>query len=219
MLKNNEKFEEFFIPEQKDSIFWCWIIFKFGLGKYIVLKDNTFTTEKTHKINFIEKIRKNKKNLKLLRRFKKISDIESNLANENFLLLQTLEIMLYVEKYNFIFMNDKIYYENISWSENKTCIIKYFINSEKYGIFLENNEKVTTYKNKLFNVENITKPIKSISSYKAQDIKDICNKLNINIMKTPTKCKNKKRIISTDLSKNNIKLKTYKIISWFIYIL
>ena len=41
---------------------------------------------------------------------------------------------------NFIFMNDKIYYENIEFPGKKTCIIKYFIASEKYGIFMEKEE-------------------------------------------------------------------------------
>ena len=39
---------------------------------------------------------------------------------------------------------------------------------------------------------DIKKPIKCISNYKAQDLRDICKKLDINIMKTPTKYKIKK---------------------------
>ena len=51
---------------------------------------------------------------------------------------------------------------------------------------------IDDFKEKLFNVENIKKPIKSISAYKAQEIRDICHTLNINAMKTPTKYKTKK---------------------------
>ena len=41
-------------------------------------------------------------------------------------------------------------------------------------------------------VDSLVKPIKSISSYTAQNIRDICTKLKINIMKGPTKYKTKK---------------------------
>ena len=192
--KNIEKkeFENFFIPEQNDSLFWCWIIFIYNFNKYTELKNKIFSTEKTYKINFINKIRQHKQEIK---KFKiKISHIENILANENFLELNVLEIMLYIEKFNFIFINDKIYYENISYPEKKTCIIKYFHKYEKYGLFLENKQNVSIYKDKLFIVENINKPIKSISTYKAQDIRDMCDKLKINTMKTPTKYKTKKEL-------------------------
>ena len=74
--KNND----FFIPEQKDSLFWCWFIFKFGLGEYTVSKLHIFTTEKTHKIGFVEKIRKIifKKEWEL-----KKNEVEANLPNDN----------------------------------------------------------------------------------------------------------------------------------------
>ena len=99
--------------------------------------------------------------------------------------------MLVSDQNNFIFMNNKIYYENIEFPENKTCIIKFFPDLEKYGLLLE-EDKLFDYKNNLFIVDDINKPVKNISSYKAQELKDICKKLDINIMKTPTKCKTKK---------------------------
>ena len=193
-----KKNEDFYIPQEKDSVFWCWIIFLYGFSEYEILKENTFTTEKNYKINFIDKIRKNKQLLKQLK--VKTVDIESNLANESILNIKNLEPMLIIDKFNFVFMNDKIYFENITFPGNKSCIIKYFEKEEKYGIFLE-EEKLFEYKNKLFIVDNIIKPIKNISNYKAQDLKDICKKLNINIMKTPTKTKTKKELYQLVIEK------------------
>ena len=102
--------------------------------------------------------------------------------------------MLISDKINLIFMNNKIYYENTKFPGNKTCIIKYFIDCEKYGIFVEKEEKMheADYKNKLFVVEDYIKPVKSISNFTAKELRDICTKLNINIMKSPTKIKTKK---------------------------
>mgnify|MGYP000538339912 FL=1 len=194
----SKKNEDFFIPDEKDSIFWCWFIFKYGFSEYEILKKNTFTTEKEYKINFIEKMRKGKHILKKLKM--KLTDIEGNLSSEPILSIKSLESMLMVDDYNFTYMNDKIFYENLEKPENKNCIIKYFSNKDKYGLFLE-KDKLFEYRNKLFVVDNISKPIKGISNYKAQELKDICKKLNIDIMKTPTKTKTKKELYQLVIEK------------------
>lgn len=185
IVNNNEGFT---IPEENDSVFWCWLIFTKGLSTYTISRDRVFVTEKTEKINFIEKVRMNKK---LLKKYKiKLCDIESNLTMGKKLDIIFLEPMIIMENFNFVYMDDKIYYENILDEDNKTCIIKYFKESEKYGLFLNDISKIK--KNKLFVVDNLARPIKAISNYKADEIREICKKLNINVMKSPTKYKTKK---------------------------
>ena len=116
--------EDYFIPGEKDALFWIWILFKYGFSEYELLRKNSiFEIEKTKKINFISKVRKSKELLKSLKI--KLTDIESNLANDSTLTLSNLEIILLIEKYNFTYIDDKIYYENIKYPGNKTCIIKY----------------------------------------------------------------------------------------------
>lgn len=184
---------DFFIPKQKDSLFWCWYIFKNGLDEYNVLPNKYFIIEKSKKIKFVEKIRKttfDKKN-----KIKK-KEVELNLANDNKLNLKSLEAMLLCKHQNFIFINDKIYYENINEDNDKTCIIKYFEKEEKFGLLINKKEFDKKYKKNLFIVENYLKPIKSISAYKAQEIRDVCSKLKINVMKTATKYKTKKELYS-----------------------
>ena len=162
------------------------------MGKYTIDKSYQFTTEKKYKIEFVKKIREIV--FKKIWKIKKI-EVESNLTNDKLLNIKSLEAMLYADEINFIYMNDKIYYEplyNIEFPNNKKCIIKYFKDSDKYGIFLEKEDKLLSYKKKLFLVDNFTKPIKSISNYKAVELREICQLLNINIMKTPTRYKIKK---------------------------
>ena len=191
--KKKQQNNDFFIPKQKDSLFWCWYIFKNGLNEYQSLPEKYFIIEKTKKIKFIEKIRKTTFNKK--DKIKK-KDIELNLANDKKLNLKSLEAMLLCKHRNFIFINDKIYYENINEDNDKTCIIKYFKKEEKFGLLINKEEIDKKYKKKLFIVENFLKPIKSISAYKSQEIRDICSKLNINVMKTATKYKTKKNLYS-----------------------
>jgi len=198
--KENEskKNEDFFIPDEKDSIFWCWFIFRYGFSEYEILKKNTFTTEKEYKINFIEKMRRGKQTLKKLKI--KLPEVEGNLSSDPILSIKSLESMLMIEEYNFTYMNDKIFYENLIKPTNKNCIIKYFPDKDKCGLFLE-KDKLFEYRNKLFVVDDIFKPIKGISNYKAQELKDICKKLNIDIMKTPTKTKTKKELYQLVIEK------------------
>ena len=186
-----KKHDDFFVPEQEDGLFWCWFIFVYGFSEYEILKKNNFIIEKEYKIQFIDKLRNNKKTLKEMK--VKIAEIEGHLANDPTLNINYLEPMLILDNYNFAYMNDKFYYSNINIPGRKSCIIKYFEGLDKYGLFLE-EDKLFDYTNKLLLVESIKKPIKGISNYKAQQIKDICKKLNIDIMKTPTKCKTKKEL-------------------------
>ena len=197
LQSKKNKYDEFFFPKEKDNLFWCWYVFKNGLSEYEVLPHKYFIIEKTSKINFVETLRKTSfdKKFKL-----KKKEIELNLANDPTLNLKSLEAMLLIERYNFIFMNDKIYYENIEYPENKTCIIWYNEKSEKFGFLLE-QDKLHQYKSNRFIVDNYLKPEKSVSSYKANELKEICKKVGINIMKTPTKCKTKKELYQLLLQK------------------
>tara|TARA_B100000900_G_scaffold400506_1_gene404181 strand:- start:3785 stop:4516 length:732 start_codon:yes stop_codon:yes gene_type:complete len=201
VIKHNKN-NDFFVPEEKDGLFWCWFIFKYGFSEYEILKQNSFSVEKEYKINFVKKVRENKKFLKNMKI--KSAEMEGNLANDTLLKLLFLEPMLLIEKFNFIYMDDKIYYENIANPGKKNCIIKYFKNEEKYGLFLDDKNKQSKlfeYREKLFIVDSFTKPIKGISNYKAQQIKDICKKLKIDIMKTPTKSKTKKELYQLVIEK------------------
>ena len=186
--KKNVKYDDdFIIPNEKDTVFWCWLIFTQGLSNYTILRDRAFVTEKQEKIQFIEKLRKNKK---MLKKYKiKLCDMEANLTMSNLLDIIYLEPMIMMENYNFIYLDDKIYYENINDEDNKTCVIKYFKDTEKYGIYLNKCDKLKT--GHLYKIDNLSKPIKAISNYKADEIREICTKLKINVMKTPTKFKTK----------------------------
>ena len=196
--QNKKKVVDFYIPSEKDSLFWCWFIFKSGFSDYEINKEFFFSVEKENKIEFVNKVRNNKKMLKHMK--VRVSEMEGHLANDSILDITYLEPMLIIEKYNFIYMNEKIYYENITYPGNPTCIVKYFNDVDKYGLFLD-EKKLFDYKDKLFNVDNIKKPVKGISNYKANELRDICKKLNIDIMKTPTKTKTKKELYQLVIEK------------------
>ena len=78
--KSYKKNDDFFIPSEDDSLFWCWFIFKNGFSEYEMLREKNFIIEKEYKIKFIEKIRENKKILKHMK--VKVSEMEGHLAND-----------------------------------------------------------------------------------------------------------------------------------------
>ena len=73
----------------------------------------------------------------------------------------------------------------------------------KYGFEIATEEKILNIKEKLYKLDTIDKPIKTISAYKVQDLIFICNKLAI-------------EIINIDTGKNKLKKDLYEsIIQYF----
>ncbi len=62
---------------------------------------------------------------------------------------------------------------------NKIYIIKYISEKDKYGFEETDKDNLDDFRNKYYKVDNLSKPIKSMSAYKTQELVDICNKLGI----------------------------------------
>lgn len=174
-----QKNEDWFYPEKtyNDSLFWCWNIFyNNNLQEYIFSNNNQFQIEKNNKINYINLIRKNKQKLKELKI--KRNQLENNLVNENKINLTTIFALCILHNYNFIYIDNFLYFDKIIDVNKRYCIIKK--EEEIYGIYLNDNiSTIVDMKKKLIVVDNINKPLKSIINYKRDELIDICKKLNI----------------------------------------
>jgi len=62
---------------------------------------------------------------------------------------------------------------------NKFYIIKYISEKDKYGFEETNKDNLDDFRDKYYKVDNLAKPIKTMSAYKTQELVDICNKLGI----------------------------------------
>jgi len=187
-----------FIPIEKDKLFWCFYIINNGDIKYETLNNKNELITRQIKITYIEKIRKEKKNLKIYK-FDTISSIESNLVNDNTINNKTFLTLCAVENINIIYINKKTYFELLLNDTDEIFIVHEINNSEhnkynvKYGFEIGDVETINTIRNTLYRVDKIDKPIKAISSYKTQELIDICNKLAIEtINKDTNKTKPKK---------------------------
>jgi len=92
--------------------------------------------------------------------------------------------LLYLYKKTFFLLNKSE--ENIN---DLTCIhvVKRNDIPLKFGV-VENEklEKIKEYMETLYKIENISKPIKGLSSYKVSELVDICKKLGVEIINNTT---------------------------------
>jgi len=191
--KTKNIFDYFFVPSSlyQDSLFWCWYILSQGITSYSFAENFTYKTKKDTIMTLIEPLRKEKKFLYTKKI--KICDIESNLLYDEYININTFRAILLIHSYNLIYITDKLYFEDISFLDNKTCII--YEKNDKFGIYISDDDlDLLDIKSKRIIIQNLHKPISAISNYKVNELKDMCKILNIDIMKTPTKSKTKKEL-------------------------
>ena len=200
--KSNEKAKKseqsVFFPNQQDSLFWCFYIIKNGEFSYESLHNKNSLVSKQMKINFIDVIRKNKDTVKMYK-FDTLTNIESNLANDVNLNVKSFLTLCAVENINVIYVSKKTYFELLTNDSNIIYIVnevesqsKY---NNKYGFEMATEELLNNIRTTKYKLDKIDKPIKSDSSYKVQDLLDICFKLAIEINNTTTgKKKTKKEL-------------------------
>jgi hypothetical protein len=202
------KKQDLFIPNQEDSLFWTFYIIKNGDVKYETLNYKNSLMAKQQKIDLISSIRKNKDTVKMYK-FDTITNLESNLANDNKMNPKTFLTLCAIENINVVYVNKKTYYELLTNDTNIVYIVhdlasqsqsKYY---RKYGFEMATKESLNTIRETLYKLDHIDKPIRTSSAYKVQDLQNICIKLGI-------------EIVSKDSGKNKTKNDLYEsIIQYF----
>ena len=139
---------------------------------------NYFTTEKEVKYKWIEEFRQRKdifKTIKISR-----NTVENELANAKKISMNTIKALCHLKGINTFFIDNKKYYE-IMINDNNPCYVIEKMDS-KYGLKQSiTNDKLDYYRNNFWKLENLDKPLKAISSYKSNELKDICKRLHIDI--------------------------------------
>ena len=198
IVKTNNFFEQktkekinIFVPKQKDSLFWCFYILKYGEQNYEMLENINIVLEKRLKIEYVEKIRKEKQIVKS-HKFATLTHLENQLANEEKIDLPTFFTLCVLENINVLYICKKTYFE-LLMNDDKIHIIHRLDNYSKYGYEGIEQSKIDLYRSTLFKVDSVEKPIKSISSYKVSELVEFCTKLGIEIcVKDTNKNKSKK---------------------------
>jgi len=176
--------ENYYLPKQKDSLFWCIYIFKYGMNKYNEISNygNTELKEKQNCIKFIEK----NKNLLKTTNYKitniNIQEIKSELMTEQ-TKTSYYVLLAFVFYYN---INIYIIHENRNMYlsfKNDTNTINHVIfkDKKKYKIFKTNvnNLEIENITRGMYSLVHFNKPIKGLSTYKVSELHDIARILNI----------------------------------------
>jgi|AntAceMinimDraft_18_1070375.scaffolds.fasta_scaffold02186_6 hypothetical protein len=176
--KNIANITDIFFPKQKDQLFWCFYIALYDLSNYDMVH-NYFTTEKETKYNWIEEFRGKKEIFKPIKVSR--NAVEDELANARTITMASIKALCHLKDKNVFYIDDKKYYEMITNDENPVYLIEKI--DGKYGLKQNmSKEKMEYYREHYWKLENLDKPLKAISSYKANELKDICKRLHIDAL-------------------------------------
>ena len=171
-------------------MFWCFYILYKSKEDYDLIDDKHFSIEKEFKINFVNIVRENKH---LLKKYKlKRNEVEDILINEKTIDIKVFFMFCIYYEIDVIFINKNFYYEIEESFGNSITNIITFINGD-YCIDTQ-KENLDFYRNNYCKMDGISKYIKAVSSYKSEELQDICLKLDINILNDNDKRKTKQEL-------------------------
>lgn len=170
----------FFIPNQKDSLFWCFYYIKYNMIPNTI----NVVVEKNIKIEYVVKLRNIKDSLKK-HKLPPLIDIENQLTNEKTINLSTFFALCILENINILYATSKTYFE-MSLNENEPTHMIVF-NHLKYEYHGNDTSTINDVKNKLLKIQHINKPLYAVSHYKGNELVEICSKLGIDSIDPNTK--------------------------------
>ena len=164
-----------FYPKQRDQLFWIFYVILNSVYEYETTH-NYFTKEKEMKFKWIEDFREKKEIFKPIKVSR--NAIEDELANKPKISLHCIKALCHLHNINIFYIDNKKFYEMITDENNPVYVIEKI--NHKYG--LKDNvseENLDYYRIHYWQLENLDKPLKAVSSYKVSDLTSICKKLNI----------------------------------------
>jgi len=206
--KVNGKFpirdRKFFYPKEKDTLFWCYYINKYGIDKYFDNKKRSFVVEHDYKISIIEKIQNMKDELKL-NKIKKLV-VEDELINRAKIEIASIKLLMLLDNENLLLIK-KNCYQKIVFNRDKLelSVDNYnviFCDVDNYYLQKNlNDRELVDIINKSYEIDNFDKPLKGVSSYKLDELHEICKKLNIGLSSNLGKNKTKQVLYTEILEK------------------
>jgi hypothetical protein len=198
----------FFIPQEKDKLFWCLYIFIHGEYDYKIAKNNTFAIEKKWKMDTLSKL-KEKDVMDFLKLIKvKVADLEDELMNKEKLSLKGLQLFCMIYKLSVIYVSGRKYCEFLYNNEDshdsvhdtaKTFVIMNMQNKED-GIYRNPDDKfIKNIRDTYWKMENVHKPLKGASSYSLTELQDICTKMGVELVDAETKKKKTMKVLYQEL--------------------
>jgi hypothetical protein len=191
------KRETMYRPKQKDSLFWCFYILKHGFSNYeMEINNQYFVVEKNEKFKYIDLFRKNKELLKL-HKIRPLTELEDDLANKDKISIKTFFALCILENINVLLVNKRKVYELLCTDvDEKHPVNVIHRNNETYEHLIEldtTEEIIKKYRETYYKMSSFDATLKSMGSYKLEELTDLCKKLDINIEPKVNECNSKKQ--------------------------
>ena len=174
---------QFLLPKFIDTLFWCYYIICNGISAYEIIHGDGFKDSLEMKIQLVYAVRENKE---LLKKHKwKRNAIEDELVNHKTISVSAFMCICAISNFNIVYIDGKKMYTLLNDEDITTNLNIIEKTADGYSIFMGNNtetyQKYIQSREQLWQIDNLTKPLRGISSYKAKDLQKICHKLHINI--------------------------------------
>ena len=171
-------------PRQKDSLFWCFYIIKYGFSKYeMEIGNQHFVVERQEKFRYIDLLRETKnKDLIKLHKIKPLTILEDDLANQDRISVKTFFALCITENINMMLIDKRKIYEIITTDDPKIHVVHR--NSITYEHHIELDvpaETIDKYRETYYKMPSFDVSLKSMTSYKLDELLELCKKLDINI--------------------------------------
>jgi hypothetical protein len=179
-----------FFPDVHDSLFWAFYIMKNGEESYESLGKINIVIERKIKIEYIERFREGKQVLKTYKTAP-LTHLENVLLNEKQIDIKTLIALCVIEGISFMYIYKNTYFEmNIDADESTQlhAIVRMDMPT-KYGYKIIQDAK--PIRESFYKIDNMNKPLKSMSAYKLDELVLFCNKLAITSEKDGKKANKK----------------------------
>ena len=172
-------------PKYSDKLFWCFYIMQKGKYDYDNIGQKVFSVETENKIQLVSVVRENAS----LFKHSKLSakSVEVDLANSPWISISTFHALCLIHNLSCLIIKGRMCYrinccdsvqDKVSGKESLPDII--VMNNGSFSIDSETNiEKVRKYLETYWDIASLDKPLLSISSYKVDDLKQICEKMEI----------------------------------------
>ena len=187
--KNIQNTHQYFSPKEKDTLFWCFFAMSKGKEVYDSLHSRMIVAEKKIKIEYIEKLRENKSMLKS-HKLAPLSHVEDQLLNEYCIDLKTFQALCVLDGITCVMSFGRCFYEiNVDEDAEETDENLYYLKKtshvgqrDKYVCSLHNTlPEINLVRTTMFKIDNLSKPIKAMTSYKMEELHNMCNQLGIEI--------------------------------------
>jgi hypothetical protein len=174
--------ENRFSPKQKDSLFWCLYIAKYGFSEYTMIYHNYGVKELEIKKQVVEFIQKNAALMKTHKITKVATqEIMSDLFTvQKETTMQCLISILLFFQINVFMCNDKFMLEFTVDPELPTFLLHKDTHG-RYAVVAEpmTEEDMVNLKNEKVLLSNYQKPIRGVSTYKIDELEELVKKIGL----------------------------------------